>query len=145
MSYEHLDDAILTAIAYGKRAFYIINASVDVRRKKSTQGDTMSKLRPECGDSDRPAISDETALFLIRDSVAKRRSLIRGKLHDGKGKHCAMGAFWTDNKDAIVRAGLLEEVAAVNDSLPESATPHERWKKVNSWLRFKLKVMAQAK
>lgn len=55
----------------------------------------MSKLRPECWDSKSPAISDDTAIYLIRDSVAKRRSLIYGRLHDGKGGHCAMGAFWT--------------------------------------------------
>lgn len=102
----------------------------------------MSKLRPECGNSTRPAIADDTALYLIRDSVAKRRSLIHGRLHDNKGHHCAMGAFWTDNPGATVHARLVDEVAAVNDSIPPSATPRERWKKVNSWLRWKLKVLA---
>jgi hypothetical protein len=105
----------------------------------------MSKLRPECGTSNKPAIPNDTALFLIRDSVAKRRTLIHGKLHDGKGHHCAMGAFWTDNPGATVNSSLLDEVAAVNDSIPPSATPQERWKKVNSWLRFKLKVLAGEK
>lgn len=104
----------------------------------------MSKLRPECGLSDKAPLPNDTALYLIRDSVARRRSLISGKLHDGRGKHCAMGCFWTDNKGAIVNTDLLEEVAAVNDSLPASATPHERWKKVNSWLKWKLRVMSQA-
>lgn len=102
----------------------------------------MSTLRPECRDSTSPAISDETAIYMIRDSVAKRRSLISGRLHDGRGAHCALGCFWTDNPKAALNASLIEEVAAVNDSIPKSATPHERWKKVNSWLRFKLRVMA---
>lgn len=105
----------------------------------------MSKLRPECGNSKEPALSDETALYLIRDAVAKRRSLIRGMLHDGKGGHCAMGAFWTDNPRATVNSRLLDEVAAVNDSIPPTATPHERWKKVNSWLRWKLRLLSGGK
>lgn len=101
----------------------------------------MSKLRPECGDSDRPALPDDTALYLIRDAVAKRRTLIHGRLHSN-GQHCAMGAFWTDNPGTAVNSTLLDEVAAVNDSVPKTATPQERWKKVNSWLRWKIKVMA---
>jgi hypothetical protein len=102
-------------------------------------------LRPECNDSSEPAISDETALYLIRDSVAKRRVLIRGQLHDAKGRHCAMGAFWTDNPELAAHKALIEEVTAVNDSLPKNATPKERWKKVNSWLRWKLQVLAANK
>ena len=102
----------------------------------------MSKLRPEVGLSNRPAIPDDTALFLIRDSVERCRELIFGKLHDGRGNHCAIGAFWYDNPTAILNASLIDEVAAVNDSVPPSATPHERWKKVDSWLRWKLRVLA---
>ncbi len=105
----------------------------------------MSKLRPECSKASGDAISDETALFLIRDSVARRRLLIRGRLHDGKGHHCAMGAFWTDNPNAIVHSALTDEVAAVNDSLPPTASAKERWKKVNSWLRFKIAVLTKCK
>lgn len=103
----------------------------------------MSKLRPECHSSDKPALANDTAIFLIRDAVAKRRSLIHGSLHDGKGHHCAIGAFWTDNPKVALNSRLIDEVAAVNDSVPPTATAHERWKKVNSWLRFKLKSMAQ--
>lgn len=102
----------------------------------------MSKLRPDCASSTEPAISDATALYLIRDSVAKRRSLIHGRLHDGRGGHCAIGCFWTDNPKATIRSSLIDEVASVNDSIPKTATPHERWKKVNGWLRWKLKVLA---
>jgi hypothetical protein len=105
----------------------------------------MSKLRPECKNSNEPAIPDSTALYLIRDSVAKRRSLIHGRLHDGQGRHCAIGCFWTDNPKATLRSSLIDEVAAVNDSIPPTATPHERWKKVNGWLRWKLKVLAGQK
>lgn len=103
----------------------------------------MSRLRPECSNSDRPALPDDTALFLIRDSVARRRSLIHGRLHDGQGHHCAIGAFWTDNPNATLHSSLIDEVAAVNDSVPPGATPHERWKKVNEWLRWKIACVAK--
>lgn len=102
----------------------------------------MSQLRPECGTSNKPALSDETVLYLVRDSVGRRKELIRGRLHDGKGGHCAMGAFWTDNPKATVNSALIDEIATVNDSIPSTATAKERWKKVNSWIRWKIRVMA---
>jgi hypothetical protein len=105
----------------------------------------MTKLRPECSTSKEAALPDDTALFLIRDSVAKRSGLIHGRLHDGKGRHCAIGAFWTDHPNTTLNSTLIDEVAAVNDSVPASATPQERWKKVNSWLRWKIKVLAGGK
>lgn len=103
----------------------------------------MSRLRPECG-SGKPgsALPNDTALYLIRDSVNKRRGLIAGRLHDGRGGHCAMGAFWTDHPHISVHTDLVDEVAAVNDSLPRNATPKERWKKVQGWLRWKINVLA---
>lgn len=105
----------------------------------------MSKLRPECGNApdNAKALSDETALFLIRDSVARRRSLIHGRLHDGVGNHCALGAFWADNPRSVVNSSLVDEVATVNDSLPRTATAHQRWKKVNEWLRFKVATLTK--
>jgi hypothetical protein len=98
----------------------------------------MSKFRPETKDVEGVAIPYDTALFLIRESVMRRRELIHGRLHDGIGNHCAIGAFWEDNPKAILKSSLIDEVAAVNDSVPPSSTPKERWKKVNSWLRFKI-------
>jgi hypothetical protein len=105
----------------------------------------MRKLRPECVPSSRPAIPDDTALFLIRDSVAARRQLIYGRLRDGKGGYCAIGAFWADNPKVVLHTALIDEVAAVNDSIPPTATPQERWKKVNAWLRFKINTLANVK
>lgn len=109
-------------------------------------GESMTSLRPECSTyrGSNPALPNDTALFLIRDAVMKRRTLIYGRLHDGKGGHCAMGAFWADHPGAILDSELIDEVAAVNDSLPRTATPQQRWKKVSGWLRWKLKVMAQS-
>ena len=101
-----------------------------------------SKLRPETCNSTHPAIPDDTALYLIRASVAQRKELIYGKLHDYKGGHCALGCFWYDNPGATLHTALIDEVAAVNDSIPPSASAKERWRKVNSWLRWKLNVLA---
>ena len=103
----------------------------------------MSRLRPECGNGEPgSAIPNDTALFLIRDAVARRRSLIHGRLHDGRGHHCAIGAFWEDNPNCSLNRHLIDEVAAVNDSVPPSATAKERWQKVNEWLRFKVASLA---
>lgn len=102
----------------------------------------MSKLRPECGTvRDRPAMDDTVVMFFLREAVAKRRSLIYGKLHDAEGNHCAMGCLWTDYPGAVVNTSLVDEIAAVNDAIPATASNHERWKKVNKWLKFKLEVM----
>lgn len=105
----------------------------------------MSKRRAECSSAFGVAIPDDTALYLIREAVLRRRVLIRGVLHDGRGRHCALGAFWEDNPGAILYTRLVDEVAAVNDALPNSATPQERWKKVSGWLRWKIKVLAHEK
>ena len=102
----------------------------------------MSKLRPELVSSNSPSLPDETALFLIRDSVTKRRALIYGHLDDGNGGHCALGCFFADNPKTTLHTSLVDEVAAVNDSLPSSALPSVRWKKVNEWLRWKVKILA---
>lgn len=104
----------------------------------------MSKLRAQGTiESKDTAIPDDTALFLIRDAVDRRRGLIHGRLSDGHGEHCAIGSFWADNPGITLHTALVDEVAAVNDSVPPNATPQERWKKVRSWLRWKIRVMAK--
>lgn len=106
----------------------------------------MSKLRSKgVSDSTEPAMPYDTALFLIRESVLRRKTLIYGKLNDGYGEHCAIGAFWHDNPGVTLNYSLVDEVAAVNDSVPPTATPKERWKKVNSWLRFKIASLSKSK
>lgn len=106
----------------------------------------MSKLRPECGTAEvNNSVPYDTMMFLLRDSLSKRKQLIHGKLDDGSGNHCAMGAFWEDNPRITVPSEIVDEVAAVNDSLGAGATMQERWKKVNSWLRFKIAALTAKK
>lgn len=99
----------------------------------------MSKLRPECSDSKRPPSPDSLVLQLIYAAVRRRRSLIHGTLHKD-GKSCAMGAFWDDNPGRIVSTALVEEIAAVNDSVPPTALPSARRRHVYEWLKWKLKI-----
>lgn len=82
---------------------------------------------------------------MIRDSVRRREYLIYGKLDDGHGEHCAVGAFWADNPRAILRASLIDEVAAYNDSVPKGSSDKVRKRKVLAWLNFKLRVLSGQK
>ncbi len=102
----------------------------------------MSKLRPETTASREKAIPYDTALYLIKESVERRSDLIYGKLHDKLGGHCAIGCFWTDNPKAVLSTDLIDEVAAVNDSVPFTASSKERWKVVSGWLRWKIRGMS---
>lgn len=104
----------------------------------------MTTLRPECkdGDGKSPCPTEATAYYLIRESVARRRSLAAGALHK-HGLSCAVGAFFDDHKGYSLPTSVVEEVSAVNDSY-KNLSAHERWKKVNSWLRWKVRVLAGA-
>lgn len=97
----------------------------------------LSKLRPETipGGRDVSCLSDAAAIDLILSAVAKREGLIHGHLTGSRGQHCAMGAFWADNPGKGVRTSLVDEVAAVNDSLPKNASRRERRKLILGWLR----------
>lgn len=107
----------------------------------------MSQLRPECTTylGTQKALPNDTALFLIKESVERRGELIYGKLDDGKGHYCAIGSFWADNPGRVLSSALIDEVAAVNDAVPPTSTPQERWKTVRRWLRWKIKVLGGAK
>ena len=107
----------------------------------------MSKLRPECRDAgDRAkSLPYDTTLFLIYSSVVRRRSLIFGRLDDDHGGHCAMGCFWDDNPHLSVDNSIVDEVSAVNDSIPASESPKKRWQTVSRWLRWKMRVLANEK
>ena len=97
----------------------------------------MSRLRPECTTAPgKQAMSKWLVLCGIRDAIARRRSLAYGKLDDDEtGRHCAMGAFWDENPSAVVGNELIDQVSAINDSVPPEATDFERWQHVWRWVR----------
>ncbi len=101
----------------------------------------MSTLRPECITSNKTPITKSEAFRRIYRSVRKRRSLGYGKLDTADGKHCAMGCLWDDNPTLIIPSDVTDAVAAVNDSVPPTATASERRRHVLRWLEWKLEAM----
>jgi len=51
-----------------------------------------------------------------------------------------MGAYWERNPTEVVDNSLIDEVAAVNDSVPPEATDFERWRHVRRWLKHQLGI-----
>ena len=97
-----------------------------------------SKLRPETKDAapGSYAPTGGTAYLMLYNAVKSKDRLIHGKLHS-RGESCAIGSFWDVNPKCSLNYALIDEVAAVNDSLP-SATPRQRRIHVLRWLRWKL-------
>lgn len=102
----------------------------------------MSRLRRGLCDSRRPAIPNDTALYMIRDAVERRQHLIRGRLEDGSGGVCAIGAFFADNPRAVLSSALIDEVAGYNDSIISGSGTRVRRNRVLEWLRWKIDVLA---
>ncbi len=100
----------------------------------------MNHLRPECGtDSTKPAPTNGTAYFLIYTAVQHQDGLAHGRLHD-RGRSCAVGSFFDDNPNLALYNNILDEVAAVNDSVPHY-TPQQRKAHVERWLKWKLQQL----
>jgi hypothetical protein len=79
---------------------------------------------------------------MIRDSVRERDGLISGRYDGPNGTHCAVGCFFADNYGMGLHSAIVEEVAAFNDSIPETATPRQRRNRVLRWLNGRLFRMA---
>lgn len=98
-----------------------------------------SRLRPETTDA-RPGIyapSNGTAYLMIYNAVRSQEGLFHGKLDGPRGEHCAIGSYFHVNPRTALAHTLIDEVAAVNDSLP-NGTPRQRKLNVLRWLRWKL-------
>lgn len=99
-----------------------------------------SSLRPELGNRDAKPGSycptNGTAYLMIYNAVKSKEKLIAGRLHSG-GESCAIGSFWDVNPRCALHVPLIDEVAAVNDSVV--GTPRQRRLVVLRWLRWKLK------
>ncbi len=78
-----------------------------------------------------------TALLMVLQSVKRQDGLIHGKLHNGPYEHCAIGSYFTDHSNTSLPDRLIDEVAGVNDSVP-NYTPKKRKAFVAKWLRWKL-------
>ena len=96
-----------------------------------------SKLRPETRSSTAPALPDQTAYYAVYGAVQGQDGLCHGRLHDGYGAHCAIGSLWHNQGSIALQASLIDEVAAVNDSVPHLSNK-QRKQHVLRWLRWKL-------
>ncbi len=97
----------------------------------------MSKLRattPSTRDSYAP--TNGTAYLMIYNAVKSKAALIHGTLH-AQGESCAIGSFWDVNPKLTLHESLIDEVAAVNDSMP-NVSARQRRSVVLRWLRWKL-------
>jgi len=99
----------------------------------------MSKLRPELGNNwkGEPVMRNGTAYLLIYRAVKDSKGLIHGRLNDGRGEHCAIGHYFNRHYNTALPESLIDEVAAVNDSMP-GKTNNGRRLGVLRYLRWKL-------
>jgi hypothetical protein len=106
-------------------------------------GEDMSKLRPELSNaSTEPCMSNGTAYLMIWSAVKDQPGLLHGKLQRA-GEHCAIGSYFTVNAHTSLPGDLIDEVAAVNDSVPHM-TNRQRKLHVVRWLRWKLTQLGMA-
>lgn len=97
----------------------------------------MSRLRTELSSgSNKPCMSNGTAYLMIYSAVKAQDGLIHGRL-DAHGAHCAIGSYFDVNGRTSLPESLIDEVAAVNDSVP-NMTMRGRKQHVSKWLRWKL-------
>lgn len=101
----------------------------------------MSNIRPELVTSRYRGLGYRDSYYRIAQSVSGERRLIRGRLKIG-GDVCAVGSYFErgPGDPTPIDARAIHEIATYNDSL-HTETPEERWRKVTSWLRFKVARM----
>lgn len=99
-----------------------------------------SRLRPETVDANPGTFAPTgvTAYYSIYGAVKARAGLIHGKLH-AHGESCAIGAYFDATKAAL-NFTIIDEVAAVNDSVP-TFTERQRRTHVLRWLRWRLEQL----
>ena len=103
----------------------------------------MTSLRPTLVASKQPGLTYTATYYRVLEAVNSRRALIHGKLEDGTGHFCAIGSYFEQSRVPI-NSEAIDEIAAYNDSFPHLSA-QERWKKVQSWLRFQVQAMLPKK
>jgi hypothetical protein len=78
-----------------------------------------------------------TAYLMIFTAVQQQQGLIHGRLRDSTGASCAIGSYFNMNHQTSLPNALIDEVAAVNDSVPQYSRAKRRHH-VLRWLRWKL-------
>ena len=99
----------------------------------------MARLRPTLTDSTDPAtpcMKGGTAYLLIYRAIKDERVLVHGKLHEGSNS-CAIGSYFNRHEKTCLPSALIDEVAAINDSVPQQ-TGVQRRKTVLKWLEWRM-------
>lgn len=98
----------------------------------------MSKLRPEAHHvaTNKYCPTGGSAYLIAYNAVKSKSALIHGKLHL-HGESCAIGSVWDVNPNIALKADFIDEIAAVNDSIP-NASAKARRNHVLRWLQWKL-------
>lgn len=79
---------------------------------------------------------------MILNAVEQQQGLIHGKL-EVKGEYRAIGSYFEVNERTCLPDSLIDEVAAVNDSMP-TLTPIQRKVRMVRWLKWKLADLGMA-
>ena len=103
----------------------------------------LSTLRPELGSNPNSHVIHTYSDILkkVYRSVRKRRKLIHGKLRDGCGGVCAVGALYDDYPSVVLYTSWIDEIATINDAIPKEASEYQRREFVRTWLKTKLKAL----
>lgn len=101
----------------------------------------MSHLRPTLvnGKPCEPVLRNGTAYLCIYEAVRRSPGLLHGHLNDDHGEHCAVGRYFAPGHQPCLPSALVDEVAAVNDSVPDKTPPKQRRLFVLRWLRWRLR------
>lgn len=84
-----------------------------------------------------PSMRGGTAYLLIYRAVKDAPGLIHGQLRNNRGEYCAIGNYFQRHAGTALPPDLINEVAAVNDSVP-GATIRQRKLHMQRWLRWRL-------
>ena len=101
----------------------------------------MSRLRPELTTATGPHFTlkgVEAYLTILKAVEQHPKGLVHGKLH-WKGESCAIGCYFDMNSPCLPET-LVDEVAAINDSVP-TYSMQKRRTYVMQWLRWKLRQL----
>lgn len=74
---------------------------------------------------------------MVLKAVCWRDGLIHGRFHGPHDTHCAVGSFFDVNPNVSLPVALIDEIAAVNDSVPRY-TARARKAHVTRWLKWRL-------
>jgi hypothetical protein len=113
----------------------------DWRPLAASGGDGMSNRRPTLGYTCEPGLSYEATYFRVLQATEACRVLIHGKLENGHGRTCAIGAYFRQTNTPI-HSRAIDEIVAYNDSFPK-LSPEARWRKVRQWLKFETARLRQ--